>query len=290
MARYADSIDAWELFNEPSNADKYAELCRETAPIFKKAHPQGILSGLSSAAGKPVSNRFKALGGHQYLDAISTHIYLWQPEGKLAKAFLRVFDDFQKEGRPMPQWMTEGSFGAWGGTFFRSHPAYRPERNDVRNIPRYLTVAKSSGVKRVFFYWSNYPAPREQSPVIGSDLGFYHHDTSLTAGAAAWSVWACMLDGAEPLGSVVEKGREVHYFKDGADIVAVLWSEEPGSVVIGKNIADGKKTCSKFDVMGNEKRIDLSTPAVYALSQFVTYLRFKTMSLAKAQSFLNLPD
>ena len=79
--RYKDSINEWELFNEPSNPDKYFDLCRNTYPVLKTVLAEGSLVRLSSNPGAPMAKKFKRLEGDRYLDAASAHIYKYSGNG-----------------------------------------------------------------------------------------------------------------------------------------------------------------------------------------------------------------
>jgi len=274
VTRYKGYIDTWELYNEPSNLEKYVELCEKTYAEFKKTLPKARLIGLSGTPNAPMCKGFAAMHGERYLDAVTTHIYAWSPKGNLGANFRQIHKLFRKDGRPMEQWMTEGNMNGTRGVFFRSHPAYEPTRRDVACISRYLTVARACNVTRVFYYWSNYPSPRPQDPVGGNGWSFYHYDTSLTPGGAAWAVWAAMLDGARPLATLVDRDEEVYLFKDGKELVATVWAETPKTISLPADVMGNKAACRRFDVMGNETRIDLSKPHELSIGRFMYYFRF----------------
>ena len=145
----------------------------------------------------------------------------------------------------------------------------------MRNLPRYLTVARAYGLKRVFYYWSNFPSPRPQDPVTANGWSFYHHDTSLTPGAAAWAVWGRMLDGAKPLAGLVDRDEEVYLFADAEEIVAAVWAETPRKASLPAGAFPQNASCRRFDTMGNETQVDLALPCELELNNFMHYFRFR---------------
>lgn len=92
--RYKDSINYWEIWNEPNFADfigpssdvsKYAEIIRESYTQIKNANPQAVvITGGLAASGdesdgsiSPLTfiNAMYALKANQYFDAIALHPY-----------------------------------------------------------------------------------------------------------------------------------------------------------------------------------------------------------------------
>ena len=274
VSRYKGRIDTWELFNEPSNADKYIELCRNTSAIFKKIYPEGKMIGLSCTPGAPIMKKLLQANGQQYVDGISTHIYSYSPNGNLGANFRSVDDAFKKNGKPMQQWMTEGNPGSAGQMeFFRSHPLYNNERQDVTDMPRYMTVALSNNVK-VFYYFNGFPSPSPQDIMTGPTWTYYNHDTSIAPGGVARAVWAKMLDGTEPVGILVDRDEEVYLFRDGAEIVAVVWAETPRNVILPAKCFGPQATCVRYDAMGNTLNVPLTAEHKVALGHFLYYYRF----------------
>ncbi|MBG6057009.1 hypothetical protein RCH16_000195 [Cryobacterium sp. MP_M5] len=155
VSRY--SSPAVEIFNELNShrfndsecglgADCYLPLLRASAEAVKAKNPATLIVGPANAnQDDPYLTELYKIGGLKYLDVVSYHPYVEQPElltADIQKAQARIKE--YNNGQDKPIWLTEfGTPSKFG------EPS---ERSQADFLVRAETIALSNGVKKVFWY------------------------------------------------------------------------------------------------------------------------------------------
>ena len=87
VARYKDTINEWEIWNEPNGhgCDEYAVLLMRTSDVVRKVQPQAVIMGLSLAGthtkfAAGVLDILKAKGKLDCIDLLTYHPYTRNPD------------------------------------------------------------------------------------------------------------------------------------------------------------------------------------------------------------------
>ena len=234
LDKYPAQIHAVEVWNEyngtwcagPAAADRprfYADMLRDTYTRIKSTHSAvTVLGGASVLVPLPWFEDLFGHGALDFMDALVIHPYRSVPEGvEKDVAALRDLTARNNHGRgPKPIWATECGQGD------ASDPA-RPEM--ARYLVRLLTLLRSAGVERVYWYLMR-DYNEFHTGLVRSDhdpLGRY----TPTAAYPAYANLIQLLRGAEPVRrEPTDLRTRLYLFRraDGSEL-RVAWSTTPPS-------------------------------------------------------------
>jgi hypothetical protein len=257
-AHYQESIQAWDVWNEPwlakffmkwdpekkaavrsaTAAEDYAKLSNAAFNAGKSVMPTFNVVGLNSTGGPGGAKWTRAVaeaGGLTPCDTYGYHSYTAEAAGFPGDAAARHFQDAmgpaaEKLGGKLdkPVWMTEGT----GTNFliargFYKHSAPGEDPRDAVEVAdkcvRYVVSTLAQGVSKVFLYHTNVSG--EFRPGAGAYQSLVTDDGYPEPSAAAHAVMAWHLEGKKFVKRVeVAKGVYAAIFRGEMRTVAVLTS------------------------------------------------------------------
>lgn len=168
VTRYAGTIDAWEIWNEPDGSTFYngstaqlAHLCALAYPIIKSIASSSIvlLPPISGNSHGDYLDQMLAAGCGDYCDAVSVHTYLntRQPE-QLIPFIEKLRSTFRLRGYSTKDfWSTEWGWQAYydsSGNLVSTNTSadIMSDTMGAAYVSRGLLVHAATGVKRCFYY------------------------------------------------------------------------------------------------------------------------------------------
>ncbi len=218
-----------------SRADYYFPLLKATYETVKASNPDVTVVG-GATASVPLAwlEQLFALGGLDYMDAVSVHPYVFPGDPEEAGKMLDDLDALIREyngGQPKPIWITEQSWPTLDGATGVS------ESTQAANLVRAHVIAFAHGVEKYFWYdlMNDGLNPTDKE----HNYGLLHHTTDPKGRwtpKPAYVSYAAMTrllsgaeyDHAESLGD----GVTSHVFDNAGNPTRVMWSDHPTTVTV----------------------------------------------------------
>jgi len=248
LAQYGSLIDTVEIWNEyngsfctgPATTDRptyYTQMLKNAYNAIKAVRPNvRVLGGACVPVPLPWFQRLFEEGAQDYLDVLAVHPYRSIPEGvEVDIASLQTLSASYNNG-PKPIWATE--CGA---------PDYvnRGRQDMARYLVRLMTLMRSAGVERMFWYlaydYDGYSTGLVRAPT--DSLGPYVPSSAFPA----YSNLIHQLYGATYVGRdfTDARTRMYHFSRSGSD-VRVVWSTDGTAQLVLTTNAP----LTRVDIMG----------------------------------------
>ncbi|WP_187274554.1 DNRLRE domain-containing protein [Paenibacillus sp. N3.4] len=233
-----------------SKPEYYFPLLKKTYETVKSAHPDTIVSGMSTA-GVPLSwlESVMKLGGLKYMDTLTIHPYVYPKDPEmLVKSFKDVNDLVRKYngGKTMPIWLSEIGWPTHNTLSGVS------DKKSADDLVRGYVLSLANGVEKIFWYdlmndglnksnnEDNFGLIRNKA----DQLGAYTPKPAFTA----YAVMIRQLSEARFDSDLSAAGSYYHYlFKKGSEDIRAAWAVQPTPVVIRT-----QAPVRIVDYMGNE--------------------------------------
>lgn len=216
-----------------SRPDYYFPLLRETYLAVKEVRPDAVVLG-AATAGVPLPwlEELFALGGLEYMDAVSVHPYVYpQPPERFA-AQLEALDALIREyngGEPKPIWITEQGW---------------PTQLDARGVDEatqaaYLVqahaIAFAQGVEQ--YYWYDLMNDGIDPAYNEDNFGIIRNPNdamglSPKPAYVSYAVMTRQLGEAIYTSSDALDGVTSHVFETGSGATRVMWAAEPTTIAL----------------------------------------------------------
>jgi hypothetical protein len=233
-----------------SKPEYYFPLLKKTYETVKAAHPDTIITGMSTA-GVPLSwlESVMQLGGLNYMDTLSIHPYVYPKDPEMmVKSFKDVNDLVRRYngGKSMPIWLSEIGWPTHNTLSGVS------EKKAADNLVRGYVLSLANGVEKIYWYdlmndGTNKSLNEDNFGLIrnkADQLGAYTPKPVYTA----YAVMIRQLSEAVFDADLSETGSYYQYlFKQGSADIRVAWSVQPTPVVIRT-----QEPLRIVDFMGNE--------------------------------------
>nr|WP_246362648.1 DNRLRE domain-containing protein [Paenibacillus alba] len=233
-----------------SKPEYYFPILKKTYETVKSAHPDTIVSGMSTA-GVPMSwlESVMKLGGLNYMDALTIHPYVYPKDPELLVKSIKDVNDLVRKyngGNTIPLWLSEIGWPTHNSLSGVS------EKKSADDLVRGYVLSLANGVEKIYWYdlmndgvnksnnEDNFGLIRNKA----DELGAYTPKPAFTA----YAVMIRQLSGASFNTDLSAAGSYYHYlFKKGSEDVRAAWAVQPRPVAIGT-----QTPIRIVDYMGNE--------------------------------------
>lgn len=240
--RYGKSIDAFELWNEPSFSDfpqdraeavsffsghsaDMLELARLARKALDETNPRARLATPGfKGGGQRHLERFLESGGGKYVQIIAYHFYSANAE-EFARKILDVRAIMRRHGAEhLPLWNTESGFESWSEG--ESLPQGVKERLSNKGVgarsAQLLVLGAAAGLERFFYFaWDN-----DRSGMINRS-GEHLRSYSAMEQVQKWLIGARMKGCASVSKDAVSCLGEIN-----GQVFLVAWSDRPGEKIV----------------------------------------------------------
>ncbi|OPA75105.1 hypothetical protein BVG16_21070 [Paenibacillus selenitireducens] len=258
--RFLKQIEVYNEFNigfgdrgtgpADSKPEYYFPLLKKTYETVKAAHPDTVVTGMSTA-GVPLSwlESVMQLGGLNYMDTLSIHPYVYPKDPEMmVKSFKDVNDLVRRYngGKTMPIWLSEIGWPTHNTLSGVS------EKKAADNLVRGYVLSLANGVEKI--YWYDLMNDGTNKTLNEDNFGLIRNKADLLGAYTpkpvftAYAVMIRQLSEAVFDSDLSQTGSYYQYlFKKGSEDIRIAWAVQPTPVVIRS-----QTPVRIVDFMGNE--------------------------------------
>jgi hypothetical protein len=262
LAQYPSQIETVEVWNEyngswcngPASSDRpafYTKMLQATYKLVKKQRPDvRVLGGAAVLTPLPWFEDLFNAGALDALDSVVIHPYVGAPEDaeKDVAALQDLIARYNHGGSPKSIWATECS---------AADPAHPGRQDMARYLVRLLTILRSAGVERIYWYlMRDYNDFKTGLVHSGDDpMGRY-------APTSAYSAYSTLIQQLYHAQFVRREATDLrtraYLFNKGGNELRVVWSAETSSRLLLMT----EKPLTVTDIMGNSRVLQPQDGAV----------------------------
>lgn len=293
---YKNSVDYWEIWNEPESegglagkGSLYGEILTKGYTAAKSADPDCTVLGMVSWSAAYIKAVIDIIGP-DYMDIVSTHVYP-QAEYGVPDLFNVVLNPYSKNGWNSETGTPTKSFYQtilWEDLWIDRNGGFKPTqggdyrtRTDV--LVQNFAQTVGAGLKKYFYY--------DARQTTASDFlitySLFEWDQTLRPKTVAYSILANLFDLSEGKGELTfDPGIYAYTFLRGGTPLVILWAKNYNDVKLLKTTLSSN-SIKAYNCMGNV--VSLPTSGLI-FGNSPVYLEGQGITLDQLKNSLSISD